>query len=199
MSSVLTFVLSLALSSQVWGATFDVKSYYGQLFGKSIKTQGMHLEIDDTKNGYLKIGANMEGYFILVLFKGKGRDYVLQQTTGCGPECDQKFQMHVFQNGKLIKSSDFGDFYPKAKVDEHIQSVISTMPSGVERSALQSWIRLPRNGKSIQVLIMDQNPAVASDEVKIYEAGLLNWDGTRFSFKSAIVNKPSAIHAKEIH
>jgi hypothetical protein len=142
--------------------------------------------------------GNMEGYYVFVLFKGDNADWIIEQGTGCGPECEQKFRVYKFENGKLTSNTKFEDLYPKQKVDTYIANVIKKLPKGHTNEDLQSWIRLPRSGKSIDILIVEQNPGHTSGKVNVYRAGKLDWDGSRFDFVSTKPTKPSTIEISSV-
>lgn len=179
----------------------NVLSYFYEVYpkGSSKPVDGLNFEVEDVNNGYLKLTGNMEGYFVFVLFKGDKSDWIIEQSTGCGPECDQSFQVYSFANGKLSAKIKFESLFAKNKVDAHVARLIKKLPKGPNGEALQSWMRLPQSGKSIDILIVDQNPGFTRGKVSVYQAGKLNWTGSRFNFVPMNPTKPSSIEISSVH
>lgn len=124
--------------------------------------------------------------------------WIIEQITGCGPECDQRFQVYKFENGKLSSKKTFDSLFPKKKVDEHVAKLVKKLPKGHTNQELQSWIKLPQSGKSIDVLIVEQNPGHTSGIVSVYQAGKLDWNGSGFNFLPINPKKPSPIDISSV-
>ncbi|MEK6772895.1 MAG: hypothetical protein AABY64_03050 [Bdellovibrionota bacterium] len=141
----------------------------------------------------------MEGYFVYTLFRGNNSDTVVEQRTGCGPECEQEFIVHVFKNGKLTANPKFEDLYPKKKLDKHLISLINKIPNGPNGETPQTWIRLPKFERSIDLLVVDQNPGATRGQASVYRVGVLTWNGNSFDFKKMSLLKPSNIKIQDVH
>ncbi len=178
----------------------DVLFYFYSLYPRNSGKPVKGLQIDDEfKNeGYLKVTGNMEGYLIFDLFRGKNQDYVIEQVTGCGPECDQKFKMHIFKAGKLVESQPLQFYYAEDKLGSHIEKMKSSLPRNATGEELQSWLRLPKSGTSIEVLIVDQNPGSTTGKVAVYKVANLVWNGERFDLKTLNPQRPSTIKISEV-
>lgn len=178
----------------------NVLSYFYKLYpkGSGKPISGLQFEDKAIENGYLKVTGYMEGYFIYDLFKGKSEDYLIEQSTGCGPECDQKFTVHVFKKGKLIKSRSLDNYYPRIRVQRHIAKMKSALPRGHTDEPLQSWIMLPKQGTTLEVLIVEQNPGATTGEVKVYKIGKLPWNGSSFDFQPLSPKTPSEIPIRDV-
>ncbi len=179
----------------------DVLSYFYEIYpkGSGKPVGGLSFQEKDIKNGYLRVGGAMEGYYVFVLFRADRADWIVEQSTGCGPECEQKFQVYKFENGKLSSKMEFYNLFPKNKVDAHVTNLIKKLPKGHTNENLQSWIRLPQSGTSIDILILEQNPGATSGKVNVYKAGKLDWTGAEFNFIAMHPKKPSPIEILSVH
>lgn len=162
----------------------NVLDYFFEVYpkGSGRPVSEMSFEDKDIKNGYLKITGAMEGYFLFVLFRGTDADWILEQGSECGPECSQDFKVYKFVGGKLKGQIPFERLYPKKKVEAHLDSLMLKLPKGSTGGDLQSWLRLPRTGTSIEILILEQNPGHVSGSAGVYRAGHLEWVGSEFNF-----------------
>lgn len=178
----------------------NVLSYFYEIYpkGSGKPVDGLNFLEKDISNGYLRVTGNMEGYIVFTLFKGDKFDWIIEQITGCGPECDQRFQVYKFENGKLSSKKTFDSLFPKKKVDEHVAKLVKKLPKGHTNQELQSWIKLPQSGKSIDVLIVEQNPGHTSGIVSVYQAGKLDWNGSGFNFLPLNPKKPSPIDISSV-
>lgn len=70
------------------------------------------LEDQDIKNGYLRVTGAIEGHYVFALFKSPNADWLIEQRTGCGPECDQTFKVYRFVNGKREETKTLESLYP---------------------------------------------------------------------------------------
>lgn len=178
----------------------NVLTYFYSLYPKNSGKPVAMLSIEekDIKNGYLKVTGAMEGYYIFALFKSPDADWIIQQNSGCGPECNQTFKVYKFVNGKLEPTKKFESLYLKNKVDLHIVSLLNKLPKGHTNEDLQSWLRLPKTGTSIDILILEQNPGHTSGKVGVYQAGRLDWNGSGFNFVKQNPRTTSSIDIKDV-
>ncbi len=192
---VLEFKLEKSKSSQK-----DVLYYFYEVYPKRSgkPVDGLNFEEEDLKNGYLKVTGNMEGYFVFALFKGDQSDWVIEQSTSCGPECEQSFHVYKFENGKLSSKEKFESLFPKKKLDAHVANLIKKLPRGHTDEELQRWIKLPQSGTTIDILILEQNPGHTSGKVLVYHAGKLEWNGSGFNFVPLNPIKPSPIDISNV-
>lgn len=126
-------------------------------------------------------------------------DWLVEQKTGCGPECEQSFKVYKFQNGKLQSEIPFQSLYPERKVSQHLGGLIAKLPKRGIGEPLESWIRLPQSGTTIDLLITDQNRGAPEGQVKVYLAGALNWNGSGFEWRAFQPNEPAKIDISEVH
>jgi len=192
--------LSATKSKEAKSDQKDVLSYFYEIYpkGSGKPVDGLNFEEKDISNGYLRATGNMEGYFVFVLFKGDKADWIIEQGTGCGPDCEQTFRVYKFENGKLTSNTKFESLFPKKKVDAHVARLVKKLPKGPTNEDLQSWLRLPQSGKSIDILIVEQNPGHTSGKANVYKAGKLNWNGSGFDFAPMNPTKPSSLEISSV-
>lgn len=178
----------------------NVLTYFYKLYplGSGKPVDQMSFQEKDIKNGYLQVTGAMEGYYIFALFRGPKAHWLIQQGSECGPACNQNFKAYKFVNGKLETTKKFESLYPKDQVDKHVAKLIKKLPKGPTDEDLQVWLRLPKTGTSIDILILEQNPGHVSGKSQVYEAGRLNWDGSRFNFKKLDAVKASSMDMAEV-
>lgn len=147
---------------------------------------------------HAKIFTGGQSYNLLVYFPGK-EDLVIEQITGCQPECSQKFKAHYFEAGKLKRTVRFETLYPKKQVDNFQLSFRSLLPNVKFTNDLVDWFRLPKKGTTIEVLVLSKPPgSMALKKSTIYRTGRLEWDGAKFKFKELDGSKPIAMKLTEV-
>ena len=178
----------------------NVLTYFYKLYpeGSGKLFDQLAFEDEDIKNGYLRATGAIEGYYVFALFKSPSADWLIEQRTGCGPECDQTFEVYRFVNGKREKTKTLESLYPQRKVADHVAGLIKKLPKGHTGEALQTWFRLPKSGTSIDVLIVEQNPGHTVGKVGVYEAGRLTWNGSGFDFKKLNPKNVSSIDISNV-
>lgn len=179
----------------------DVLSYFYKLYPKDSgkPVEGAFIQEQDLKSGYLKVSGFMEGYLVFTLFKSSAEDMVVQQMSNCGPQCDQNFKVFIFKNGKIDTSKKLEDFYTPKQVDTHVAMMMQKLPATADKSDRHRWMRLAKSGRSIEILILDQKPGHTTGSPSVYQAGSLNWTGTKFYFKKMQSLKPVSMKFEDIH
>ncbi|MBK7891665.1 MAG: hypothetical protein IPJ84_12755 [Bdellovibrionales bacterium] len=178
----------------------SVLTYFYKLYpeGSGKPFDQLVFEDQDIKNGYLRVTGAIEGHYVFALFKSPNADWLIEQRTGCGPECDQTFKVYRFVNGKREETKTLESLYPQSKVDDHVAELMKKLPKGHTGEALQSWFRLPKSGTSIDILIVEQNPGHTVGKVGVYEAGRLIWNGSSFDFKKLNPGNVSSIDISNV-
>jgi hypothetical protein len=178
----------------------DISDYFYNVYpkGSNKPVRELYFEINDKKNGYLKATGAMEGYFIYSLFTGEEKSYLVEQATECGPACTQKFKVFQFSKNKMesVKKIDF--LYPKKNVDTYVSEILKKTPKGANGEVPEAWYRMSRTGKSIDILVIDQNPGSTKGKVNVYPVGTLSWNGIKFIFKKLSSNAPVKISIKDV-
>lgn len=194
------FILILNFQLAFGATKLHVKDYFYLLYpkGSNKPVSGMELVENHLSNEFFKVNGEMEGHYSYSLFKGDGRDYLVEEITECGPACEQHFKMHIFKDGKLEASKNFNEFYNVKKVEEHIAKMKKILPVGHTKEELIPWLQLPKKNKEIEILILEQNPGTTIGEVGIYRIGKLTFNKNKFLFSSIKSMKVSELHIKEI-
>lgn len=149
--------------------------------------------------GHAKIFTGGQSYNLFVYFPAGKEDLVLEQITGCQPECSQKFKAHYFEAGKLKRTVRFETLYPKKQVDNFQLSFRSLLPNVKFTNDLVDWFRLPKKGTTIEVLVLSKAPGNnALKKSTIYRTGRLEWDGAKFKFKELDGSRPIALKLSDV-
>lgn len=149
--------------------------------------------------GHAKVLTGGQSYNLFVYFPAGKEDLVVEQITGCQPECFQKFKAHYFEAGKLKRTVRFETLYPKKQVDNFQLSFRSLLPNVKFTNDLVDWFRLPKKGTTIDVLVLSKPPGSTTLKKSIiYRTGRLEWDGAKFKFKELDGSKPIAMKLTEV-
>lgn len=154
-------------------AKADILLYFYKLYPKDSNMPIADLQIDESfaKEGYIKVTGNAKNYYVYNLFNSYATDYMVEQNTECKLTCTQSFKVHLFQDNELTKSRLFTDFYAKKDMSSHLAMMKKTLKS----ETLQPWIKLPKVGTSLEVLLLDKTSA--------YHVGYLAWNNETFDYK----------------
>ena len=181
---------------------FNVQKYFYILYPKGQKKpfEDIVFQKKDIQNGYLHITGKYLGHYIFKLFRGDKADFLLEQGVSCAPECEQENTVFNFVNGEIEEDKELDQFYPKAAVDKHIQSLQRKLPrKGEDEEERETWFQVTENSDTIKVLVVDQNPGLPiKGKVNVYEAGELTWNGSRFEFKALNSISPSEIKITDL-
>jgi len=182
-------------------APHDILFYFNQ-FKKDWKTQSPNSNLTIRENSStpnsLVAEGEFDGYLVLKLFHGEKKDYLIEQNTGCGPECEQRaFQVTVFQDGRKSESRELEPFYPKDRVDEFLKNQKKKLKK-VEGQELTPWLYLSPNEPKILVLLLGAAPGAGENKARVYEVGVLTWQGNAFDFKTNENLRPSSLKLEAI-
>lgn len=157
-------------------------SYYKQIH------PNLAIEFQEAKEDYLK--TKSDNPVIFSLFKGPQADLLIEQTTTCYKLCQQQFKAYTFKNGRLDQPVRFDSFYPKQKMDQHLNNFKKKISQRTGSQSLQPWLYLPKEGSTISALIVDPTT--------VYDAGSLNWTGSRFEFQAYNSDMPSKTKVQDL-
>lgn len=135
------------------------------------------IEIQDTKNGYLKITGMFEGWEEAVLFRKKdGSPILLVGSSGCGPVCSTSVRAFTFSGNTATDETE--KIINKPSEEEEGRLYIKKKKAGDEdRNGEQPplvW-ELPRVGRVIKVVVDSE---IAPSGITLYE---LHWKDDKFA------------------
>ena len=144
------------------GSDFDDPFFFLESKGsysesKSTKYRRSLIKIEDTKNGYLKLGSNQwEGWAEITLFKKTDGSYVIAVSeVGCGPGCSGWVIFLTYNRGKWTDVSE--QIFP------------------VSRFSDDGYFKLPRVGTTIELI--DGEDVGTDESIKLAE---FRWNKTKF-------------------
>lgn len=173
------FGLSVDAQTETKKDTRNVLDYY-KLVPENIlanKDAQAKVEIQDNKNGYLKITGMFEGWTEAALFRKKdGSPILLVGNNECGPVCSTAVMAFTFSGNKAIDETE--KIIPRLSEQEEGQLYVKKKKEGDEdRNGEQPpliW-KLPRVGRVIEVYV---DSGIAPSEVTLYE---LHWKDDKFT------------------
>lgn len=150
-----------------------------------IKNRKSIIEVQDIKNGYLKLNGNTwEGSGEVALFKKTDGSYLVALAeTSCGPICSTSLKFLQYLDGRWLDVTDkvMPDL-PNALLLSEYRRVTGY---GGQFQTLPVLFDLPRIGKSIKVAVDSEgddepgHPAYEGDGTVLK----LNWNGQRFDLE----------------
>ncbi|HQU86325.1 MAG TPA: hypothetical protein PKY59_24560 [Pyrinomonadaceae bacterium] len=149
-----------------------------------VKFRKSMIEIEDIKNGYLKLKGDWNGYGEIVLFKKTDGSYLIANSrVNCDEGCEGFLELYSYKNGNW---KDVGfDLLPKYGdiVMEYNKKRPKGTPaanvSGDDTIGLEFVYHLPRVGRSIKISCNSCLPAQKTPEKEFYFAEF-EWNGAKF-------------------
>jgi hypothetical protein len=173
------FGLSVEAQTKTKKDTKNVLDYYNLVPENVLanKEAQAKVEIQDNKNGYLKITGMFEGWVEAVLFrKNDGSPILLIGNNGCGPVCSTSVMAFTFSGNKAIDETE--KIITKPSEQEEGQLYVKKKKADDEdRNGEQPpliW-ELPRVGRVIKVIVDEQ---IAPSGITLYE---LHWKDDKFT------------------
>jgi hypothetical protein len=180
--------------------SLNVLDYFYLLYpkGSGRPVLDLNFSIKDIENGYLQVDGRIEGYMAFALFRGESSDWLIEEQTGCGPECEQASLMaYKLESGKVQEKLKLADLYPRKAVgsfvDKQTKALARRYPNEKE---IKPWFKLPKAGTSIEILLL-----VGSRQVPgagAYRIGALNWNKKSFDFVPETRKKLTELEFNEI-
>ena len=176
--ATLTF-FGLSIDAQTKKDTRSVLDYY-KLVPENIlanKEAQAKVEIQDSKNGYLKITGMFEGWTEAALFRKKdGSPILVVGNNECGPVCSTSVRAFTFSGNTATDETE--KIINKPSEQEEGQLYVKKKKAGDEdRNGEQPplvW-ELPRVGRVIKVVVDSE---IAPSGVTLYE---LHWKDDKFT------------------
>ncbi len=168
----------LAMPDSVYSSKVDGSKVKGKAaltkFRKSL------IEIEDIKNGYLKIEGTWEGWAEIALFKKTDGSYIIAQAeSGCGPVCDGSVKFWTYNNGKWTDVTKSVFTQPTGKeVAKQFNAIKPESDEAADESGMPFYYNLPRQGR---VMIVACNEcSQVPDGVADFTIFKYEWNGTKF-------------------
>jgi hypothetical protein len=129
-----------------------------------------NVNIEDIKNGYLRIESNdLEGHGEVALFKKTDGSYIVGQTeVGCGPVCGGSVEFWTYTAGKWTNVTKQVFIFSDADLNSLFAS------RNVEASDRTAFFELPREGKIMTLKCDDCDPNGDGVLAKF------EWNGSKF-------------------
>ena len=142
------------------------------------------IEVEDIKNGYLKLRGTWEGYAEIALFKKTGGSYLIaNMRADCTEGCEGFLSLYEYKNAKW---KDVGfDILPKYGdiVTEFNKKRPKGTPAknvaGDDTEGFSFLYQLPQTGKSIKISCSMCIPSQKTQDEKFVFAEYL-WNGAKF-------------------
>lgn len=135
------------------------------------------IDINDTKNGYMKVKGINEGWSEIALFKKKDGDYLISvASVACGPVCDGVVDFYTYERGKWTDVTE--EVFPKM-TEQIVNNMFNAKGVRTAESEDNHYLLLPRNGTTIKAacnLCKDGS----GDNFILKE---FNWTGEKFVAK----------------
>lgn len=135
-----------------------------------IKYRKEHIEVADTKNGYLRYTDAGEGFGEVALFKKTDGSYIVAQATaGCGPACVGGVTFYTYADGQF---TDVTKQVFTAPTEGQLKGAAAKNPAAEESSWATTYVILPRIGRTLKICFGE-----GTDENALLE---YEWNGAKF-------------------
>ncbi len=136
----------------------SVKDYFTELHGDG---EGFKMQIEDTKNGYLKFEeVGMEGAEEMVMWRWGKKDLIGRVITGCGPACSvQLFTFYYGGNTNPVEEQ----VLPMKEIKRVLQDIENKFDQSDEYTGVKLtggkiqltdatvWYKMPQKGRKLQI------------------------------------------------
>lgn len=157
-------------------------------------TKNLTITDQNAAKDYLVSGGEFDGYNIFKLFKAKSDDFILEQRSGCGPECEQNaFHVLVFKDGVFSRKVAFDSIYPKQQVDRIIKQKIASLNTKLKTTKWQPWFQISRDDASIRILLLENRPGSDVKRTRMVDVAKMVWKGFKFQLETVDLSKPTFV------